>query len=91
MLTLISYDIVDNRRRTRVMRLLEGYGRRVQRSVFECPLSGEELLTLVAELAAIIDRHTDSVCCYPLDAAAVGRILIQGLGEVTSEPTHYLV
>jgi CRISPR-associated protein Cas2 len=91
MLTLISYDIVDTKRRTKVMQLLKGYGRPVQRSVFECPLSGQELIALAAELTAIIDGTTDSVRCYPLDAAAVGRIVIQGVGEVAAEPTHYLV
>lgn len=91
MLTLISYDIVDNRRRTKVMALLKGYGRPVQRSVFECPLSSGDLAVLAARLAALIDAGTDSVRYYPLDAAAVERIVIQGPGAVTVEPSHYLV
>lgn len=91
MLTLISYDIVDNKRRTRVMQLLKGYGTRVQRSVFECHLDPAAHAILGRELRDLIDQDTDSVRCYPLDANAVQRITILGIGKVTSEPTHWLV
>jgi CRISPR-associated protein Cas2 len=91
MLTLISYDIVENRRRTRVMQLLEGVGVRVQRSVFECHLSGSDLVALRKKLLTLIDPNTDSVRCYPLDATATKRIVIVGLGKVTRELTHWLV
>ncbi|HHP7244558.1 MAG TPA: CRISPR-associated endonuclease Cas2, partial [Elainellaceae cyanobacterium] len=36
MLVLVVYDIANNRRRQKLSKLLEGYGRRVQESVFEC-------------------------------------------------------
>lgn len=91
MLTLISYDIVDNKRRTRVMQLLKGYGTRVQRSVFECHLDLSASTILGHELRALIDPSTDSVRCYQLDANAVQRIAIHGIGTVTTEPTHWLV
>jgi len=91
MLTLISYDIVDTKRRTKVMQLLKGYGSRVQRSVFECLLDPTDAAVLDRQLHALIDPSTDSVRCYPLDANAVQRIVIYGLGKVTTEPTHWLV
>lgn len=91
MLTLISYDIVDNRRRSMVLQLLKGYGSRVQRSVFECQLSGPEFATLGRALRAIIDLQTDSVRCYRLDVATVQRITIYGVGAVSVAPTHWLV
>jgi CRISPR-associated protein Cas2 len=40
---VVAYDIADDGRRNRVARFLEGWGRRVQKSVFECELSPEEL------------------------------------------------
>lgn len=91
MFTIISYDIVEDKRRTKVMKLLKGYGTRVQYSVFECQLGGAELAKLSLELRALIDLNTDSVRCYRLDAAAVQRIAIYGIGKVTTEPTHWLV
>ena len=38
MFYLVCYDIVSDYRRNKVSQLLEGYGIRVQRSVFECLL-----------------------------------------------------
>ena len=35
MFTAVSYDVVDDKRRTRVLKLLRGYGTYVQYSVFE--------------------------------------------------------
>lgn len=89
MFTIISYDVVQDPRRTRVMKLLKGYGMRVQYSVFECILTSQQLATITAEIRTLIDLNTDSVRCYLLDADAVTRIRILGIGRVTTEPTHY--
>jgi CRISPR-associated protein Cas2 len=91
MFTIISYDIVDDKRRTKIMKLLKGYGIRVQYSVFECRLSPVEFAKLGQELRGLIDINTDSVRCYRLDVEAVERIAIYGIGKVTTEPTHWLV
>jgi len=39
LLYIVAYDIPSNRRRKKISDLLEGYGRRVQYSVFELMLS----------------------------------------------------
>ena len=91
MFTIISYDVVDDKRRTKVLKLLKGYGTHVQYSVFECELDDQELMQVRRELGEIIDRHTDSVRCYLLDAAAVRRIRILGLGVVSADPTHRII
>ncbi|MBP1468466.1 CRISPR-associated endonuclease Cas2 [Candidatus Chloroploca sp. M-50] len=91
MFTIISYDIVEDKRRTKVMNLLKGYGTRVQYSVFECELTTQEFATIGKELRTIIDANTDSVRCYRLDADAVQRIAILGIGRVTTDPGYYLI
>lgn len=91
MFTIISYDIVSDKRRTKVMKLLKGYGTRVQYSVFECTLDGPRFTALGRKLLDLIDVNTDSVRCYRLDTAAVQRITIHGIGRVTTEPSHYWV
>lgn len=48
---LIAYDISDNRERYRVDKLLQGYGFRRQKSVFECRLT----LALLARLRIALD------------------------------------
>lgn len=91
MFTIISYDIVEDRRRTEVMKYLKGLGTRVQYSVFECNLDARAFTKVLRELRTLIDPNTDSVRCYRLDEASVKRIQIIGVGVVTRDPTHYLV
>jgi CRISPR-associated protein Cas2 len=91
MFTIISYDIVDDKRRTKVLKLLKGYGTRVQYSVFECDLNTQQFTRLGHELGVIIDQDTDSVRCYRLDTIAVAGIQILGIGRVTVAEPYYLV
>lgn len=66
MLTVIAYDITDDRRRERVSTLLEDYGLRVNYSVFECELEGEEFAQVCAALARLIDTREDRILLYRL-------------------------
>ena len=91
MFTVISYDVVDDRRRTRVLKLLKGYGTHVQYSVFECDLSAQQLTGVQDELRGLIDEHTDSVRLYLLDEANKQRTRILGIGRVTVDPLYYLI
>ena len=91
MFTVISYDIVEDKRRTKVLKHLRGYGTHVQYSVFECDLSPKQIRQLQDELRNLIDRNTDSVRVYRLDAAALRRTQIIGIGQVTIEPGYYHV
>lgn len=90
MFTVISYDVVEDKQRTKLLKLLRGYGVHVQYSVFECDLSAEQLVQLKGEIRQLIDQHTDSVRIYRLDAAAIKRIAVLGLGQVSIQPTYYL-
>ncbi|HEU5011648.1 MAG TPA: CRISPR-associated endonuclease Cas2 [Roseiflexaceae bacterium] len=91
MFTLISYDVVNDKRRTQVLKLLKGYGTHVQYSVFECDLTAQQLATIQREIRTLIDLHTDSVRVYQLDQAGVKRVQVLGIGQVTVEPLYYLV
>lgn len=91
MLTIISYDVGSNTRRTKVLKYLKGYGTHVQYSVFECELTAQQFARVQHDLGALIDRATDSVRCYRLDATAVQQIAIIGVGQVSRAPLYYLV
>lgn len=91
MFTIISYDIVKDRQRTKVHKFLQGYGTRVQYSVFECDLSRTQLTKVQRELRKLVDLTTDSVRFYLLDAAAVQQIQVVGIGRVSTDPLYYLV
>ena len=47
---LIIYDIVDNRKRVKLAKLLSGYGKRVQKSAFEAMLTTQRYNKLIEEI-----------------------------------------
>lgn len=63
---LICYDVRDERRLHRIAKLMEKYGRRKQKSVFECWVSDEILTDLKAATTKIIDAAKDSIKFYTL-------------------------
>lgn len=75
---VVSYDIADDRDRSKVARRLEGYGDRVQYSVFECRLSNTEREGLREDLLEFIDPTRDSIRWYPLCDRCRPRARIQG-------------
>lgn len=86
MMYLICFDISDDRVRYRVVKALKGYGRRVQKSVFECShLSEHRLLLLQKKMEGLIDHGSDSVRYYRLCKACVAEVEWTGEGE---EPSH---
>jgi len=56
---LVSYDIPDDRRRSRVFKLMRGWGERVQFSVFCCQLNPRERLQLIDELKSRMNSDED--------------------------------
>jgi CRISPR-associated protein Cas2 len=71
---VVAYDIPDDRRRTRVHKVLLGFGRWTQYSLFECFLSRKELKLLQAKLAEHLIEKEDSVRFYPLCANCVSKV-----------------
>lgn len=90
MFYLISYDITDNKRRMEVAKTLEGFGSRVQYSVFECLLTQEQFDVLMSRLSTMIDQTTDSLRSYRLCHACVDEIVLKGRGEVTQDEDVYI-
>ena len=58
---LVSYDIADDKRRSRVAEVLESYGARVQFSVFWCTLSPPQRARLKATLDPELNHEKDQV------------------------------
>ena len=62
---VIIYDITDDKRRRLLSNLLEGWGKRVNRSVFECLISSSvKFEKLKAGIQNIVEKKTDSVRVY---------------------------
>lgn len=77
-LYVVAYDIPDDRRRNRVHKVLSGFGKWTQYSVFECFLSEKERVMLMEKLGKVLKAEEDSVRLYPLCAACVGKVVTIG-------------
>lgn len=75
---VVSYDIPDDKRRTKVMKIIEGYGRRAQYSVFECELQPTDLRQLQERLRDVIDDQEDDVRFYPLCQECLDKAHVLG-------------
>jgi len=83
MFVIVSYDIVDDRRRTKIHDTLKDFGARVQYSVFECQLDAQALKRLGDRLGRLINPDEDSIRFYFLCETDVGKVRVMGLGHVT--------
>jgi CRISPR-associated protein Cas2 len=91
MLVLVVYDIANNKRRTKLSNFLEGHGRRVQESVFECFLSLEEMKKLHEKVKRRVKAQEDNVRFYWVPSDALPRTLTIGSPVPESPPNCYII
>lgn len=72
MFIVISYDISEDKRRTKIHKILKSYGQWMQFSVFECELTDAQYAKLRSRLSKLIKPSEDSIrfyflcgCCQP--------------------------
>ncbi len=86
---IVSYDISNDKLRNKIAKLLEGYGRRVQYSVFECEISGKHFQRLRGELAELMTGSEDAgIRIYTLCGKCEKKILIIGEDAAHQEETE---
>lgn len=78
MFVVVSYDIEDNKRRSKVCNDLKNYGEHVQYSVFECDISQIQIKKLQTDLKKIINQRQDSIRYYFLCQKCLDKVAIQG-------------
>jgi CRISPR-associated protein Cas2 len=80
---LITYDVRNSIRLRKVARKLEGYGERVQYSVFRCRLDNLTLEKLHWELNQLMATE-DSLLVIPLCDSCAGKISRHSTGDQAS-------
>jgi len=90
MLILISYDVKEDKTRTKLAKRLLDYGPRVQYSVFEADVKDVELAKLQQELAKVDLQEDDSIRLYRLCESCRNKIIIYGSGKMTEDKKFYL-
>ncbi len=91
MLYVVSYDIPDDKRRSRVHSALTGFGTWVQYSVFECFLNRKQRLLLEARLLQEIHQREDTIRIYGLCATCKTKVEVLGRGDAPREDTIYIL
>jgi len=90
-MVIVVYDIPDDKRRTKLAQFLEGYGRRVQYSVFECFISLDEMRLLYAKVKTKVKLEEDNVRFYWLPPEAAANSLTLGSEPPQAPPTYYII
>lgn len=90
-LYVVSYDIPDDRRRTKVHAILSGFGAWTQYSLFECYLTRKEIVLLRGRLARVVALREDTIRLYALCDACRNRVEVIGQGQRPQEPTAYIL
>ena len=91
MFYVICYDIVNDKRRRRVVKYLESYGVRIQYSVFESELNKIQLNKLTKGLSKEINKKEDSIRIYSLCAECRKQIMGIGLDKGRFYDEDYIV
>ncbi len=84
-MVVVAYDISNDRRRTRLYKLLLRFGTPVQLSVFECLLDDAQYQTMRAAVRKVIRPRLDHVRYYHLCAACMERIETTAAGDKPAE------
>jgi CRISPR-associated protein Cas2 len=91
LLYVVTYDIPCDKRRKKVSDLLEGYGRRVQYSVFECVLTAAQYNELQKRLRPRVKPEEDSVRFYPLSGHTLAQVEVWGGVPVVQPPGSTII
>lgn len=88
MFVVISYDISEDKRRTKIHKILKSYGQRMQFSVFECDLTDTQYAKLRSRLGKLIKNDEDSIRFYFLCTCCQGKVERIG-GEAPRDETIF--
>jgi CRISPR-associated protein Cas2 len=89
-LYVVAYDISNDKRRTKVHKILCGFGEWTQYSLFECFLNARDMVKLRARLDDVLEPGEDSVRFYPLCSSCQERVETVGSAP-PEEKVTYLV
>lgn len=82
--TLITYDISRDDNRARVAAYLQHFGDRIQRSVYLCAITPDEIPDTINRLTSMINPDTDAIHIIPTCGACWAKTIT--LGQATLEP-----
>lgn len=88
---IITYDIVNDKVRRQVVKILTAYSLRVQKSVFEGQVKQKSIDELMAKLEKVIKIEEDSIRCYQVCQKCEVQMRIIGIGEKSSNVNFMII
>jgi CRISPR-associated protein Cas2 len=82
---VVAYDVADDRRRAKVVKVLEKVGVRVNFSVFECMLTDSQYQKVQTALEKVICLKEDRIIYYPICVDCYSKIVYQPKNTVKYE------
>lgn len=79
---MAAYDVSDNKRRNKIIKKLQKFGIRTQKSIFEVELITDEAKSLFKIMSEIIDYKTDRLFMFPISIQEQKKIIRIGLDIV---------
>jgi CRISPR-associated protein Cas2 len=90
-LSLVAYDIPDDRRRRRVADSCSGFGTRLQWSVFECWTDPAAIPVLRRSLEREIDPNHDELTIIPIPKKAIDGAVHLGQASWHPPPPFWII
>jgi CRISPR-associated protein Cas2 len=80
MIVLVTYDITNPKRLTKLHDFLKDFGLNTQKSVFECDIDETGIKIIRAYCKENLDFAKDSVRIYKICNRCINKVIISGLG-----------
>jgi CRISPR-associated protein Cas2 len=90
MQVVVTYDISEDKRRTKIHKILKSYGQWMQFSVFECSLTETQYARLRSRLSKLIKPEQDSIRFYFLCACCKEKVERIGGEEVRDDSIFFV-
>jgi len=88
---LACYDVRNDKRLRRVARIMQRYGNRIQKSVFECWLTEKTFAEMTGEVEKTMDKKNDSLRLYTLCEPCRNLCESQGKTPIQEVKQFYIV
>jgi len=85
MFIIVSYDIIDDKKRDKICNILKDYCKRLQYSVFECDLTEKLFEQMIKKLKTHINEGEDSLIIIHLCEACKKKIMFIGVRKSLKE------
>ena len=88
---LAVFDVTNDRRRRKLVLLLQGYLQRVQKSVFEGFISKTQYKELCEKSEKVIDEEEDSIRYYPICSTCSSGMELRGINDVIEDHDFLII